>query len=404
MTFKILSLDGGGIRGVLSARILQKIEEEIKNIENKETKENYKGLHDYFDLIAGTSTGSILAAGIACKKTAEELIKIYKEEGKNIFPKCVRWQRKWRWISRFWGSSMLYPHECGEQGLAQVLKRNLVDQESGKCPTIGEINKPNLLILAYDVFSRNTTWFSNDYDASASDKPWYNNIELWKICTASASAPTFFPPYELSYYDSDQEKLPHIDGGVSANNPELAAIAHALLIGKKDKDKKISMDDIAVLSIGTGRTTRPFKYDQIKNWGLRGWVTNIPHIFLDPSAEISAAISKQILKTINGQNYLRLDFDLNKRLEGKRNTNTYELRKLVPPYNEYIEKKIKEGKEDIDNPKKRSKELKEDIDNPEICDDLIMAADCYLEYGEVSNKPVGVAIQKFLKEAQMPTH
>ena len=80
MSFKILALDGGGIRGVVAARLLQEVEQEIRN----QGKGNF--LHEYFDLIAGTSTGSMLAGAIALGKESHELIKLYKDRGKDIFP------------------------------------------------------------------------------------------------------------------------------------------------------------------------------------------------------------------------------------------------------------------------------------------------------------------------------
>jgi len=93
MTFKILSLDGGGIRGVLSARLLQQVETTLA------AKKGQK-LHEYFDLVSGTSTGSILTAGIACQMSTQDMINIYLEEGKNIFLDSVRKQRGWRVVSQ----------------------------------------------------------------------------------------------------------------------------------------------------------------------------------------------------------------------------------------------------------------------------------------------------------------
>ncbi|MBZ8182290.1 patatin-like phospholipase family protein [Oscillatoria salina] len=379
MTFKILSLDGGGIRGVLSATILKEVETTIREKKGQE-------LHEYFDLIAGTSTGSILAASIACQLKAEEMISLYLNEGKNIFLESVRCQRKWRLLGRFFGSQVLYPHECGERGLVNVLKKYLIHPGLGKSPTIAEIKKPQLLLLAYDVLSRNTTWFANDDPTE-----WYykNNLELWKICTASASAPTFFPPYNVPY--NSEDFLPHIDGGVAANNPELAAIAHALSMEKNGK-LNAKIDEIAVLSIGTGKTTNPYTYDQIKNWGLLEWVTNIPNIFLDPPAENSEYISRRILMGISNQNYLRLDFDLNERFEETRQPG--KLRKLLKkPYNKYIYQKTH-----------KIEKINEDIDNPDNSPKLKEAAECYLDYGEIINYPckgkkvpVRCAIQKFIE-------
>ena len=137
MTFKILSLDGGGIRGVLSARILKEVETTIRNTTRQE-------LHDYFDLITGTSTGSILAAGIACKMNAQQMIDIYLEEGENIFLKSVRKHRKRRFfglllgdnpitkiINKPFGWSLFYPHEKGEKGLAKILQKKLIHPKLG---------------------------------------------------------------------------------------------------------------------------------------------------------------------------------------------------------------------------------------------------------------------------------
>jgi patatin-like phospholipase/acyl hydrolase len=382
MTFKILSLDGGGIRGVLSARLLQEVETTIRETKNQE-------LHQYFDLITGTSTGSILTAGIACQMKAQEMIDIYLEEGKNIFLDSVREQRKWRKLSQAVGSKLndivsklvggnvLFPHERGEQGLAKILQKKLIHPELGS-PKISQIAKPHILIPAYDVYSRNTTWFNN----CVNEREWYYNTDLWKICTASASAPTFFPPYELPY--NEEESLPHIDGGVSANNPALMAIAHALLI---EKTKELKLGDIAVLSIGTGDTTCPYSYQEIKGWGMLGWAKKLPDMFMSPPTSNTEAICEQILESVGGD-ILRLDFDLNNRFQGEPQPGR--LRPLLDePYNEYIFKQ-----------KNEPKKISEDIDNPENCPELIEAAECYLDCGEVYYKqpkvPVREAIQKFI--------
>lgn len=256
--YRILSLDGGGMRGIISARILKEIEEIVE-------KEHGQKLHEYFDLVAGTSTGSILAAGIACQMTAQDLIDLYKKDGQDIFISSVRWQRRWRWLTRFFWSLALYPHESKQRwrrltrllgylglytheskkkGLANVLRKNLKSPDKEE-PTIRDIKEGKqreseetepieLLILAYDVLSRNTTWFAS----TPYNEAWYADLQLWKICTASASAPTFFPPYKLDYYSEEVpgQNIPHIDGGVSANNPALSAIAHALWLNK-DKEK-----------------------------------------------------------------------------------------------------------------------------------------------------------------------
>ena len=109
---------------------------------------------------------------------------------------------------------------------------------------------------------------------------------------------------------------------------------------------------------------------------------------MDPSAEISVAISRQILESINAQRYLRLNFDLNERLKGERIPGR--LREVGEPYNQYLEEET--GKKIA---------LSEEIDNPEICDDLILAAECYLDRGQVAynaeTMPIRSAIQQFIE-------
>jgi hypothetical protein len=371
MTFKILSLDGGGIRGVLSARILQQVETTLK-------EKTGQALHEYFDLVSGTSTGSILAAGIACQMNAQAMIDLYLQEGKNIFLDSVRQQRGWRKVSQAVGASVLYPHEQGDRGLTKVLQKYLKHPELGS-PTMSQITQPKILIPAYDVYSRNTTWFVN-----GNPNAWYHNLGLWQICTASASAPTFFPPYELPY--NEEQSLPHIDGGVSANNPALVAIAHALYM---EKANGLKLSDISVLSIGTGNTTQVYSYEEIKNWGQLRWAENIPNMFMSPASQISEAICWQILES-GGGDYLRLDFDLNERLQG--DPQPGRLREpLKEGYNKYIYRL--KGK---DTP------VSEDMDNPENCPILIEAAECYLECGKAYYQnatdpvPVQTAIEQFI--------
>ena len=245
MTFKILSLDGGGFRGALSTRILQSVETTLAK------KRNQK-IHEYFDMVAGTSTGSLIAGGIAVKMSAGELLDVYKHRGDEIFPAGIRRQRKFRWISQFIGANVLYKHgdpDKGKPGLSKVIHDEYAKKWNSISPKISDIESPILLVPAYDTLSRNTTLF-----VSNNKKPlWYDQLPLWQICTASASAPTFFPPYDLPFYKNENRDdpkppvLPHIDGGVSANNPAIAAIAHALFTEQQD------ITQISVLSIGTGQ-------------------------------------------------------------------------------------------------------------------------------------------------------
>jgi patatin-like phospholipase/acyl hydrolase len=350
MSFRILSLDGGGIRGLISARILLQVEEEIR----KQGKGNY--LHEYFDLIAGTSTGSILTAGLAVGKTSEELINLYLNRGKEIFPKKSkeRYQKFPAFIRPI--LEVLSPPKYSHEGVTNVLKSCF------KSKKIKDIEKPIILLLAYDTLYRNTTFFTNCHP-DMGDR-WYDDCYLWELCTASSAAPTFFPPYKL--VPANKQKFgdwefPHIDGGVSANNPSLAALSLVMrlsqaplkLVPQQTKQKyhldNLDFRDISILSIGTGQTNEPYQYDQVQKWKGLDWAGHLTDIFMDPTSEVTSTICRQIMGGYESQRYLRLQFDLNEKFKAKPQETYKDTRTLLQAEeqkNKYLNQNILE---EIDN-------------------------------------------------------
>ncbi|WP_414753444.1 patatin-like phospholipase family protein [Anabaena sp. CCY 9910] len=328
MSFKILSLDGGGIRGVITARILQEVERQIQ-------QQQGKSLHEYFDLIAGTSTGSILTAGIAAKKNSSELVQLYQEQGQQIFP--IERKERYKKIPSFLQplieafSLPKYSH----QGLINVLKNVLGDTR------IKDVEGPIILILAYDTLYRNTTFFTNCHP-DLGDR-WYDDCYLWEICTASAAAPTFFPPYKLEPVNKEKYGnwvFPHIDGGIAANNPALAALSLVMRLSQSSVSSAIkqqhnldgiNLDDIAILSIGTGQTGEPYSFDQVQNWRGIDWAQHIIDIFMEPTSEVSSTICRQIMGGFNSQRYLRLQFDLNERFQPNKVESYKDTRQVLKP-------------------------------------------------------------------------
>ncbi|MGB5593936.1 MAG: patatin-like phospholipase family protein [Crocosphaera sp.] len=376
--FKILSLDGGGVRGMISATILKEIEYQLEVYCQKNNQPTVK-LHDYFDVVAGTSTGSILAAGIAAKISADQLIQFYQDNAETIFNKGTRQGRKWGQVLELIPQNLshqfgLYPNQNG-QGLAKVLPEKLIN-EQGQPLKLNEISKPILFIPAYDTYSRNTTWFASnrveDQDC------WFKDIEVWQLCVASAAAPTFFPAYPLPFTDGKQ--LPHVDGGVSANNPSLSAIAH--ILDTELKEIGGSLGNISVLSIGTGNTTQVFTYEKIKKWGLLGVISHVADIFLNPGSQNTEAICKQFLRSVatpDHCNYLRLNFDLNKAFQGERKVGKLREPKKHPT-NQYLGKHISE---EIDDPNLC---IKQSNVNKSLLEEVTEA---YLEQEKISVKIQG---------------
>ena len=315
--FRILSLDGGGMRGALSAKILEQVEKQIWEKENK-------SLTEYFDLVAGTSTGSILAAGIALGLKASDLFKIYDDKGKDIFSCRKRHLRKLGFgLSRL-GLFARYSNK----GLKEVLEKKLVfsnhlsDLATDKLPSLLDIEKspksPNLLILAYDTTHGSTQYFASNAVDKESGKPeWFTNQLISDICICSAAAPTFFPPYKLT---NNGKEITYIDGGVAANNPDLAAITHAIYTKTRVSSQEgnsnsggggLRLSDISLLSIGTGKIKKSFKYKEVDSWGLVKWATKIPDIFLAAPAQFEEAVTRQLISSLTEDKpYLRLNIDL----------------------------------------------------------------------------------------------
>ena len=323
MTFRILSLDGGGIRGVLAARVLQEIERQLGP---------ERPLHQYFDMIAGTSTGAILAGGLALGKNSQDLIHLYQAHGQTIFPPPPRWQQlPIVQIVQALAATARYSNA----GLIQVLK-----QEFGET-TISEIKQPILLVLAYDTLYRNTTFFTNYHPHLGAR--WYDDTPLWEICTGSAAAPTFFPPYELRPYNVAKFgdwRFPHIDGGVGANNPALPAlsqaikIAHSQVVTAQDKaahnlSEAMRLEDVAILSVGTGQVVESFTFDNVRQWRTMNWAQHISDIFMAAPAEIDSTVCQQVMGGLGSERYLRLQFELNENFRPRADETFRDARELV---------------------------------------------------------------------------
>lgn len=233
--FRILSVDGGGIRGVYPAHLLQCIEERLRI-----------NLLENVDMIAGTSTGSIIAAGIASKIPLSQISQMYIEHGKMIFKK-KRFMFPVRNL-RNKLQPMLQSVYCSNY-LGQILSD--VFQEL----TLGDIHKP-LLLPATDVGNGCVHVLKSAY---SKDFIRDNSVLVKDAVLASCSAPTFFDPHTINPYLL-------ADGGLWANNPALAAVIDAQ--NRLDVDIK----DIQILSIGTGSSKTMYGTNTARKWGFaNGW-------------------------------------------------------------------------------------------------------------------------------------
>jgi len=234
-TFRILSIDGGGIRGIYPAHVLQCIEERLKI-----------NLLDIFDMIAGTSTGSIIAAGVATGIPAATIGTMYKEHGNKIF-------RKKRFFC-FAGKLKNFAQPMFDSIYnAQHLESVLTDVFQDKL--LGEINKP-LLLPATDIGNGCVHVLKSGY---SKDFIRDNSVLVRDAVLSSCSAPIYFDPHKLGHYLL-------ADGGLWANNPALAAVIDA------QKRLNINQNNIRILSIGTGYSKIMYGTNVSRKWGfINGW-------------------------------------------------------------------------------------------------------------------------------------
>lgn len=269
---KVLSLDGGGIRGLIPSTILSEIESRMG-----------KPISHCFDLIAGTSTGGILALGLTCpnfggapKYSAQELCGLYRDFGDEIFKSTF--SRSLRTMGGLLHAK--YSHKPLE---------SVLDRYFGTS-TLNDALSP-VLISSYDIEKR-VPFFFKSWKADR------RNVSMFDAARATSAAPTFFEPHQVSI---DGKRRTLIDGGVYLNNPAMSAYVEA--------KKMFPMEDeFLVVSIGTGENTRCIEYAEAKSWGMVSWTMPVINIVLDG---VSKAVDYQ-LKLVLGENFVRLQTTLDR--------------------------------------------------------------------------------------------
>jgi uncharacterized protein len=262
---KILALDGGGIRGILTVEILARIENLLRD---KLGKDERFVLADYFDFIAGTSTGGIIAACLSLGMTVDRIRRFYLENGKEMFDKA----------------SLL--HQYRYKFRDEKLSRRL--QEEFKGATLGSEQLRTLLMLVMRNATTDSPW-------PVSNNPWakYNdcsradcnlNLPLWQLVRASTAAPTYFPPEVVKV---GEKEFIFVDGGITMyNNPAFQAFLMAT-VEPFNLNWPAQEDSLLLVSVGTG--TSPDANADLKP-GEMNLLYNATSL---PSALMFAALNEQ---------------------------------------------------------------------------------------------------------------
>jgi uncharacterized protein len=233
---RLLALDGGGIRGLITLGILEKMEADLRRILKKDASFR---LADYFDFIGGTSTGAILAVGLSIGLSASELTKFYLEAGPLMF-------KKEELLERLWNKFKSDPLEAK---LKEIL---------GKTTELGSPKLKTLLLLVMRNISTDSPWpVTNNPNAhyNARDRDDCNlKLPLWQLVRASTAAPTYFPPEVVKLKEGRQ--FVFVDGGVTPYNiPAFLMFRKATaepyrLLWERGEDKML------IVSAGTGSAPR----------------------------------------------------------------------------------------------------------------------------------------------------
>ena len=240
---RLLALDGGGIMGCISLGILAKIESDLR----KATGNATFVLRDFFDYIGGTSTGAIIAAGLAIGKSVEEIARIYREDGAAMFTPAPLLQR-WR-------------HRYDARRLAKRLKAEFTDRSVLELLDNGYLLPNHHLLIVTRNVNTDSPWpISTNPRAKFNnrDRPDCNlQIPLWQLVRASTAAPTYFQPERLQWDPNDPDSaFMFEDGGVTPyNNPAFLLFRMATL-PEYNCEWEIGEDRIMLISVGTGMRYR----------------------------------------------------------------------------------------------------------------------------------------------------
>ena len=266
--YRILSIDGGGVRGLLVTVILQQLDERLP------------GWRDRVDLLAGTSTGGIIALGLAKGLTPTDLRILYYDKSPGIFGDSLL--DDIRDLGRVVGA------EFSNKNLRQELERVF------GATRLQNLNK-RVLISAFDLDNEDPdpakrSWkpkFFHNFPGTDTD----GGMRAVDVAMYTSAAPTYFPSVDG-----------YVDGGVAANNPSMAALAQSL-----DRRSRIaarpSIDDLSLLSIGTGRSLSRISGKR-QDWGYAQWAKPLLRLMFDAVSGIPDYQCRQLL----GESYHRIDY------------------------------------------------------------------------------------------------
>lgn len=252
---KVLSIDGGGVYGIVSAMLLHEIEIRTG-----------KRIVELFDFVAGTSTGGIITLGLTKpdetgKKpqyTAEDLVTLYETQSSRIFSRSF--------LHSVRALNNLIDEKYQSDGIDHVLRRFFGN-------TMLTESLTEVLVTSYDI-ERRKPYFFKRHKARKTEA---RNFLIRDIARATSAAPSYFEPAKFMNTEKS-ESFVLIDGGVYANNPAMCAYAEV-------KNMYPEVEEITLISIGRCAVQQPFPYEKAKEWGTAQWLVPLLDVMFDGVAE-----------------------------------------------------------------------------------------------------------------------
>lgn len=307
---KLLSIDGGGIRGIIPALMLAEIE-----------KRTGKRVFELFDLIAGSSTGGLLALGLTVPNrdrptealyTAQDLVNLYREQGRRIFTEDEHWletvteqaYNQMRLSVQTPPVALQLPEVDlnsfrGPKFISSA-KEEVFTRFLGDTPIAKALKE--VFITSYDTELRTPIFFTSNEKAEnigINFRKLCKDISMTQVAMATSAAPTYFAPYQVTTSTTDSGYYSLVDGGVFANNPTTLAMIEALISHKRNTNEAIGLNDILIASFGTGALRRIYRYQDIQRWGRLHWIGSMLNITLDGQSESVTCQLEQLLPEMN---------------------------------------------------------------------------------------------------------
>ncbi|XVF15576.1 hypothetical protein REPUB_Repub09cG0166200 [Reevesia pubescens] len=303
----VLSIDGGGIRGIIPATILSFLELKLQELDGENAR-----IADYFDVIAGTSTGGLMAVMLTTPDEngrplfmGKDIAPFYLNHGPKIFPQ-TNYMRMTMKLS-----ALVRPKYNGKY-LRKMICKVLGNRRLHDTLTCVIIPTFDIKLLQPTVFTTFEAKIDTSKDALLSD-----------ICIGTSAAPTYFPAYAFKTKDSEgnDREFHLVDGGMAANNPALLALKPTGSAFPSDQDissgRALNYENYLIISLGTGTCKMEKKYNakMAAKWGTLGWLYSegsspLVDAFIFAGADMVDLHMSLFFRSINAQqNYLRIQDD-----------------------------------------------------------------------------------------------